>query len=112
MTKKLTLEQQRAIYCVKHGHSRLRDFFFGYHSCCRCGQQLGDSLGGVYSDSTAVYVHHMHLHTHKPEEAARMQGCECPKNAKALRPGDFKLVPAWNSFGYEQRPPWREKEVK
>ncbi len=46
-TKTLTVEQRRRIFCVKHGHSRLREFCFGYHHCARCGDLLGDSLGGA-----------------------------------------------------------------
>jgi hypothetical protein len=103
--KTLTIEQKRSIFCVKHGHSKLRDHFFGYHYCCRCGQQLGDSLGSVYSDDSAVYVHHMHVAT----KGETMRGCDCPERAKKLKKIDFMLVPQWNGFGFEQRPPWRQK---
>lgn len=106
--KTLTDEQRRRVFCVMHGHSRLRDYCFGYHHCCRCGDQLGDSLGGAYQDDTAVYVTHMHAATHKPAEVAR--GCNCAENAKTLTAKDFKLVPKWSSWGNEQRPPWREKQ--
>src|SRR5947209_4685007 len=104
--KKLTDDQRRRIYCVKHGHSRLRDYCFGYHHCARCGQMLGDSLGGAYSDDSAVYVSHVHAFTH---EKKRARDCRCPENAKKLRKSDFVLVPQWNAWGEEQRPPWRKK---
>ncbi len=109
----LTDDQIRRIYCVKHGHSRLMDAFFCYHYCARCGDQLGDSLGGVYRNDAAVYVHHMHVFTHgTKEEFAQMRGCTCPENAKTLTEKDFALVPQWNGMGYEQRPPWRKKPDK
>lgn len=84
-TKKLTLEQRRAIYCVKNGHSRLRTFCFGYHHCARCGQQLGDSLGGAYTaaDGT-VYLSHL--------KGKKMDGCPCRENVKKLRRSDLALV--------------------
>lgn len=37
----------RDIICVVFGHSRLVTNCFGYKSCARCSQQLGDSLAGV-----------------------------------------------------------------
>lgn len=107
--KALTDEQRRRIFCVKHGHSRLRDHFMGYHHCCRCGDQLGDSWGGAYRDDTGVYIHHMHVFTHERAKFQTLRGCKCPTNAEALTAKDFKLVPQWSGWGYEQRPPWRQK---
>lgn len=109
---KLTDEQKRKIYCVKHGHSHLMDHFFGYHYCARCGEQLGDSLGGVYANPDAVYVHHMHVFTYDKARFEEFKGCHCPENALMLTDQDFALVPQWNSWGYEQRPPWRKQEGK
>ncbi len=88
-TKSLTLEQKRSIYCVKNGHSRLRTFCFGYHYCARCGDQLGDSLGGAYqaADET-VYLSHL--------KGEKMSGCFCRENVKKLRRADLALVPAEN----------------
>ena len=96
---KPSLETQRYIYCAKHGHSRLRDYCFGYHYCARCGDQLGDSLAGVYSDDSAVYIYHMYLYTKGKSQ------CACPENAKLLTWRDFKLVQEYMS-GYATRPPW------
>lgn len=110
--KPLSLEQRRKIYCVKNGHSRLREYCFGYHSCARCGETLGDSLGGAYSNKTGVYISHMHTFTHEPEEFATIRDCPCPTNAKALTKRDLALVPQWDSSGREQRPPWRQKEPR
>lgn len=109
-TAKLTLDQKRSIYCIKHGHSRLRDHFFGYHYCCRCREQLGDSLAGAYRSDDGVYVHHMHVMTHGTAgERQRMRECPCVENAKKLTKRDFVMVSQWNSWGYEQRPPWRKR---
>lgn len=106
----LSREQTVAIFCVKNGHSKLRDFFFGYHYCVRCGDQLGDSLGSIYGgEPGTVYVHHMHVFT---KDGTRYAGCECPENAKKLTKRDYAHVAQWNSWGFEQRPPWREKESK
>lgn len=105
----LSVDQRASIYCIKHGHSRLHDHFFGYHYCARCGAQLGDSLGGVYNDPDGVYVHHMHLFAHDKEALKGMRGCKCPENAEKLTKQDFVYVKQWNRWGFEQRPPWRSK---
>lgn len=72
---------------------------------------MGDSLGGSYSDSEGVYIDHMHRFTHNKEEFARVRGCHCPENANKLTKRDFVWVDQWNVFGYEQRPPWRTREL-
>lgn len=100
------LAKKRRIFCATHGHSRLRDFFFGYHYCARCGDTLGDSLGSMYSDSEAVFIHHMYLWT---AEGKRANGCTCPENAKNLRRKDFAHVQKYNSLGYPMRPPWDKR---
>jgi hypothetical protein len=48
MAKKLTEQQKKAIYCVKHGHSKIVSMSFGYVHCGRCEAQIGDTLGGVF----------------------------------------------------------------
>jgi hypothetical protein len=105
-SEKAKLEKRRRIFCATYGHSRLRDFFFGYHYCARCGDTLGDSLGGAYVDFTSVLIHHMYLWTQKHE---RPQSCNCPENAEKLKRKDFTLVPKYNSLGYAMRPPWTMK---
>lgn len=103
------VELARRIFCAAFGHSKLRDMSFGYHYCARCGAVLGDSLGGVYSDPSAVYIHHMHLWENDGKGFAKVRGCHCPTNAVALRFSDRFLVPRYNSLGYASRPPWTPK---
>jgi hypothetical protein len=54
----ITEEQKRAVTCALIGHSNIMTLCFGYHSCARCGEQVGDSLAGAYSNEKAVYVEH------------------------------------------------------
>lgn len=56
--KKLTLEQKKSIYCIKHGHSRIVRTFFGEVSCERCGEKIGDQLLGSFDSSNSVVVGH------------------------------------------------------
>lgn len=44
----LTQQQKAKIYCVKHGHANYIWMCFGYVHCGRCGEQIGDRLGGVF----------------------------------------------------------------
>lgn len=81
---KLTIEQRRKIYCATHGHTPIRDYCFGYHHCARCGEMLGDSLGGAYRDDAAVYPSHL---------GKNIKGCNCAANAKKLTARDLNLVP-------------------
>ena len=37
----------RTTVCAWVGHSRCATAFFGYQYCARCGEQIGDALGGV-----------------------------------------------------------------
>jgi len=98
--------RERRIFCARVGHSRIRDYFFGYHYCARCGDTLGDSIGSIYVDSDAIYLHHMHVFLN---EGQRIKGCPCPENVAKLTKMDLKLVPRYNSFGYGSRPPWKPK---
>ena len=55
----LNLEQKKAVICALVGHSRIQTTCFGYFSCARCGEQIGDTLGGSYPGAeTAVIVGH------------------------------------------------------
>lgn len=48
-----------AFICLMVGHSRIQTTFFGYYSCARCSQQLGDTLGSYYGGAgEAVVVGH------------------------------------------------------
>ena len=42
--------------CGLIGHSRIQTACFGYYSCGRCGQQLGDTLGSVYSFANETVI--------------------------------------------------------
>ena len=44
----LTEEQKVRIYCVKNGHAKYVDSFFGEVYCGRCGDKIGDTLAGVF----------------------------------------------------------------
>lgn len=54
----LTQVQRARIYCVKHGHAHYVHTFFGYVYCGRCGEQIGDRLGGIYSLESTLVVGH------------------------------------------------------
>lgn len=57
-TIQLTKEQQAQIYCVKHGHADYIWNFFGYVHCGRCGQQIGDRLGGYFDTTNKMFLNH------------------------------------------------------
>lgn len=54
----LTQQQKAQIYCVKHGHADYIWNCFGYVQCGRCGEQIGDRLGGVYDTTEKMWVNH------------------------------------------------------
>lgn len=54
--KKLTQQQKACIYCIKNGHADFVWSFWGYIHCGRCGEQIGDTLGGVFSRADKVIV--------------------------------------------------------
>ena len=70
----------RLIVCGLLGHSRIQTMWFGYYDCARCGERMGDALGGTYPQAkTVVVVGH---------------NCEtCRENAKALTWKDRFLSP-------------------
>lgn len=51
-------QQRNDIACALIGHSNIIETCIGYVHCARCGAQIGDSLGGVYSNENAVIVGH------------------------------------------------------
>jgi hypothetical protein len=74
-----SIEVRRKIYCARHGHSNVIGNCFGYISCGRCGDQIGDTLAGCYSNDKAVLVGHF---------------CKtCTENAKKLTKHDLALLP-------------------
>ena len=51
-------ETQKRVICAVVGHSKIQTHCFGYYNCARCGEQVGDTLAGVYDPSDAVVVGH------------------------------------------------------
>jgi hypothetical protein len=49
-------EQKKEMTCALIGHSRIQSYFFGYYNCGRCGDQLGDSWAGSYSNAEKVVI--------------------------------------------------------
>lgn len=47
--KGLRDDQRKQAICGLVGHSRITTYFWGYHYCGRCDEQIGDSLGSTYS---------------------------------------------------------------
>jgi len=52
------MNKLRKILCLSLGHSHILKGCFGYMSCARCGEQVGDALGGGYTNDRAVIVGH------------------------------------------------------
>ena len=52
------MKKIKQILCVLFGHSKIVENCLGYISCARCGEQLGDTLAGVYSLHKCVIVGH------------------------------------------------------
>jgi len=52
-------DKRNSTVCALIGHSKIQTTCFGYYNCARCGDQVGNSLGGVYMGAeTAVVVGH------------------------------------------------------
>jgi len=51
-------DKAKSVICALVGHSRIKETFFGYWSCARCGDQVGDSLAGSYSGKNDVLLGH------------------------------------------------------
>ena len=52
------MSKLKAILCVLVGHSRIVHGCFGYIHCERCGDQVGDTLAGVYDLEGHVLMEH------------------------------------------------------
>lgn len=52
------MKKIKAIFCVLFGHSDIITMCFGYVSCARCEDQIGDTLAGVYPTNKCVVVGH------------------------------------------------------
>ena len=48
----------KKVLCAVVGHPPVLETFFGYQTCARCGEQLGDSLAGVSVATSAAVVGH------------------------------------------------------
>ena len=46
------------VVCSLLGHSNIQDSCFGYYNCARCGEHVGDAVGGIYDSSDVVVVGH------------------------------------------------------
>lgn len=55
---KISDAQKREIICSLIGHSNILTGCFGYMYCARCEAQVGDTLGGAYTNDRAVIVGH------------------------------------------------------
>lgn len=52
-------DTRNSTVCSLVGHSKIQNVCFGYYTCSRCGDQLGDSLASVYPGAEdAVIVGH------------------------------------------------------
>lgn len=54
----LTDQQRKEVTCAMLGHSHITTSCFGYVYCARCGEQVGDMLGGIFYDPLEVRVGH------------------------------------------------------
>lgn len=54
----ITEPERNRITCALIGHSRIVTYCFGYVSCARCGDQIGDTLGGMTDLENSVVVGH------------------------------------------------------
>ena len=76
----LPIATKRSVLCQLVGHSNVLSGCFGYISCVRCSDQIGDTLAGCYTNKDAVIVGH---------------GCkDCRANRKRLTWRDLLLLPS------------------
>lgn len=86
---KISIEQKKQITCSLIGHSRIIFNSFGYVHCARCGDQIGDLLGGYFDASKNVIVGHK---------------CEiCVNNEKTLTWKDRYLAKTPFNFGFKNQ---------
>ena len=86
---KLTKRQEAQIYCIKHGHAKYFWSFFGYAHCGRCGEQIGDSLAGVFSGDGMVKVGHECETCNKAKESLSKLDLEILKRLEADLKGTY-----------------------
>lgn len=56
--KGLNEDQAKAVVCALVGHSLIQTQCLGYFNCARCGEQVGDAIGGAYRAEGVVVVGH------------------------------------------------------
>ncbi len=79
LVAKVPANRRAATICALVGHSRIITTCFGYVSCGRCEDQIGDTLASVFDTTKCVIVGH-----------------DCPKcreNGKALTWKDTLGIP-------------------
>lgn len=59
-------EEKAGVACVLVGHSNVVDLCFGYVTCARCGEQIGDMLSGTKALPNTVIIGHKERGTEKP----------------------------------------------
>jgi hypothetical protein len=93
--KRKAMEKLKKVFCALFRHSNIETVCFGYHSCARCGEQLGDSLAGAYQNKNVVGV--------------RCDCDECRKNYAAMGFMDTFLSkkPEWLA----QPPGWSKRKA-
>lgn len=84
-----TREEKALLFCHRNGHSRIVESDWGYIYCCRCGQQIGDLLGGGFRVTDEYMVGH--------------DDRECLDNWLNLTKEDKHLVP--RKYWYKKKAP-------
>ena len=49
---------RNSVACSLLGHSKIQTGCFGYYYCSRCGELMGDAIGGFYPMNDIVIVGH------------------------------------------------------
>lgn len=52
----INVNARYSVVCSLLGHSKIQEFCLGFYTCTRCGNQVGNSLGGYYPDAENVVV--------------------------------------------------------
>ena len=49
-------EERNKVACALLGHSKIQNYCFGYFTCARCGEQVGDNLGSIYPEAENIVI--------------------------------------------------------
>lgn len=52
------MKKLKKVFCALFGHSKVIDTCIGYVHCARCGEQIGDALGGYFNGKGYAIVGH------------------------------------------------------